>query len=265
MQKLSKRLQAVADFVTPGGCVADIGTDHAYLPIYLVQSGRCKKAIAMDIKKGPLARAQEHIAANHLEHLITTRLSDGLSALLPGEADRAVIAGMGGQTVIHILEAAVGLLPGLEELVLEPQSDIAGVRKYLREHRMYIDREDLVLDDGKYYPILHVVMQRPQAASDGQALRMQESLQGRLPQGICLQRLLDQYGECTVYGRHPRLPGLLERDARMARTALDAMAGSAKSGRHIQRMQELSQKLAMIRALREEVQCYEGCRTDQDP
>ena len=93
----------MASMVTTGGILADIGTDHAYVPIALVQRQKIKGAIAMDINEGPLARAQEHIRAARLEKYIQTRLSDGAEALLPNEADSILIAGMGGELILHIL------------------------------------------------------------------------------------------------------------------------------------------------------------------
>ena len=102
--QLSKRLRAVADFVTPQGRLADVGTDHAYVPICLMEEKKISGAIAMDIVDGPLQRARENIAAHHLETQIETRKSDGLEALRPGEVDTIVIAGMGGLLICRILE-----------------------------------------------------------------------------------------------------------------------------------------------------------------
>ena len=96
MVKLSKRMKAVASMVTPGNILADIGTDHGYVPIALVQRERIPKAIAMDINKGPLQRAKDNIVLYHMEEYIETRLSDGVEALLEGEVDTILIAGMGG-------------------------------------------------------------------------------------------------------------------------------------------------------------------------
>lgn len=214
MQKLSKRLQAAADFVTPGNRVADIGTDHGFLPVYLVQSGRCPAAAAMDLREGPLKRAQEHIEEAGLAGRIQVRLSDGMQMLSEGEADSVVIAGMGGLTVIQILSEGLNLLPGLKELVLGPQSDIAKVRRWLREHNIYIDKEDLVLETGKFYPVLHAVMQKPQMdeAYQKNRERMLGVLKKKLADELRIRQLLDQYGECPVFGKHPGLVKLLERD-----------------------------------------------------
>ena len=101
--QLSIRMQAVADMVTPGGRIADIGTDHGYVPIYLVEQNKTDHAIAMDVRKGPLARAGENIVRFGCSDRIETRLSDGLAMLKPGEADTVIIAGMGGLLSIRIL------------------------------------------------------------------------------------------------------------------------------------------------------------------
>ena len=94
--QLSKRLSAVAEFVTPGGCLVDVGTDHGYVPIALLEQKKISSAIAMDVNRGPLERAREHIAQYQMGDYIETRLSDGLHALRAGEGDSLLIAGMGG-------------------------------------------------------------------------------------------------------------------------------------------------------------------------
>lgn len=157
MAELSKRLQAVADLVTPGMRLADVGTDHAYIPIYLTQNGLVPSAIAMDINKGPLERADIHILEHGLDGKIVTRLSDGLVNLKMEEADTMIAAGMGGGLVIHILNEDPAKTRSLKELVLQPQSELAKVRRYLEEHRFRIVAEDMVEEDGKYYPMMKLV------------------------------------------------------------------------------------------------------------
>ena len=136
--QLSKRLRAVADFVTPQGRLADVGTDHAYVPICLMEEKKISGAIAMDIVDGPLQRARENIAAHHLETQIETRKSDGLEALRPGEVDTIVIAGMGGLLICRILEQGREVAATVPEWVLEPQSDTDKVRAYLLEQGYHI-------------------------------------------------------------------------------------------------------------------------------
>lgn len=155
--QISKRLQAVADMVTSGSWVADIGTDHAYIPIFLAENGIIPRAIAMDVNAGPLARARAHIEAHGLSEKIETRLSDGLTALAPGEADCIVIAGMGGPLTIRILTEGKDRLAGCRELILQPQSEIRLVRAYLEQKGWRIVREEMVCEDGKYYSMMRAV------------------------------------------------------------------------------------------------------------
>jgi len=131
--ELSKRLQAVADLVSDGLVVADVGTDHGYIPIYMLEIGKCSKALAMDVNHGPLLRAKEHIAEHGLEEMIETRLSDGVKELQVGECDAVVIAGMGGALTIKILEEGKEVFKNLTEFVLQPQSELYKVSEYLFE------------------------------------------------------------------------------------------------------------------------------------
>ena len=133
MMELSKRLQAVADLVTADYKLADIGTDHAYIPICLIQQKKIAEAVALDVNEGPLQRAEEHIRENGLEAEIETRLSNGFQALQPGEVRSAVIAGMGGGLVIRILTEGEEVVRKLEECILQPQSEIEKVRAFLLE------------------------------------------------------------------------------------------------------------------------------------
>lgn len=160
MIKISKRLHALADLITEGAVLADVGTDHGYIPIYLLQTGKIRRAFAMDIKKGPLMRAKEHAEAFGLGDYITLRLSDGVSALSKEEADSILIAGMGGGVMLHILEEGKEVIASAKELILQPQSEIERVREYLYQKEYLIDREEMVFEDGKYYPMMHVSLDR---------------------------------------------------------------------------------------------------------
>lgn len=155
--QLSERLQCVADMVSPGMVVADIGTDHGYVPICLVKTGRAPFAYAMDYREGPLQRAQNHIAAEGLSGKIETRLSDGFENLRKGEADTAVIAGMGGPLVVDILRDGKDVVEEMESLVLSPQSRICDVRQYILRAGYHIEREKCVFEGGKYYFVLKMV------------------------------------------------------------------------------------------------------------
>jgi len=160
--QLSQRLSSVASMVTAGNCLADVGTDHGYVPIYLYERNVISHAIAMDVNKGPLERATLHIAESGMKDAIETRLSDGLAALKPGEADSVVIAGMGGPLIIRILSAYPEVTASLKELILQPQSEIPEVRRWLYEQGYEIIEEHMVFEDGKYYPMFKAV-KNPQA------------------------------------------------------------------------------------------------------
>ncbi len=149
--QLSERMMCNAELVSSGNRLADVGTDHAYLPIYLLQTGKIPSAIAMDIKEGPLQRAREHIERFHLQDKIETRLSDGLCELLPDEAESVVIAGMGGMLVIQILKEAFARSFYPKELILQPQSDLPKVRTFLYHTGYRIIKETLLYEDGKVY------------------------------------------------------------------------------------------------------------------
>ena len=154
--RLSNRLSALASLVSKGHRLADIGTDHGYIPIYLCQTGIIPSAIAMDIGKGPLQQATAHIKQQGLSSRIRTRLSDGLTALQPGEADTILIAGMGGGLVMKILSQGTHALTGSEELILQPQSEIQ------REETVQVQVEDAfgpVLLQKKH-PVLKEWLQR---------------------------------------------------------------------------------------------------------
>lgn len=157
MIRLSDRLLALAEFVTPGHRLADIGTDHGYVPIYLTKSNTIPLAIAMDINEGPLKKAEEHIISHQLESRIKTRLSDGLEKLLPGEADTVLIAGMGGALMSRIIENGREVLKTVPELILQPQSEIARFRHFLHDNHYKIVRERMLIDDGKYYVMMKAV------------------------------------------------------------------------------------------------------------
>ena len=129
--QLSLRLSAVAGLVTRGNRLVDVGCDHGYLPVYLYQNQIIPKAIAMDVRKGPLSRAQEHIAQYGLGEYIETRLSDGLAALKEGEGDTLVIAGMGGPLMERILTDGEKVRESFLEMILQPQSDIPHFRRFL--------------------------------------------------------------------------------------------------------------------------------------
>lgn len=174
---ISERLSRLAGMVTEGSRLADVGTDHGYVPLCLYRQGRIPSAIAMDINKGPLERAKEHIREAGLENYIETRLSDGLEALKKGEADTVLIAGMGGSLTERILTDGRETLETVRELVLQPQSEIWKVRLHLCRNGWRIVWEDIVLDEGKYYPMFRAVKGEPDHYERAELLYGKSTLQ----------------------------------------------------------------------------------------
>ena len=163
--ELSKRLKAVADLLDVHNSVADIGCDHGFVSIFLIKSKKAKKCIAMDINQGPLERAEEHIAEEGLNTYIETRISDGAKELKfldqeqkdkELEVEAAILAGMGGRLTIKIIEESLEKFLAMKEFILQPQSEIWKVREYVEQIGCKIMKEDMVLEEGKFYPILKV-------------------------------------------------------------------------------------------------------------
>ena len=130
---LSKRMQMVAGMVSKGNVTADIGCDHGFVSIYLIEQEICPRVIAMDVNEGPLLRAKEHIAQRGLESSIDVRLSDGIDKLQDGEVESIIIAGMGGRLVMKILSSHMDRVKHLKEIILQPQSELHFVRQFIRK------------------------------------------------------------------------------------------------------------------------------------
>ena len=154
---ISGRLKKIAETVTPGFRVCDIGTDHGYVPIYLLRNNISPYVIACDLSEGALAKAMENREFFHLEDRMECRISDGFSALSPGEAQCAVIAGMGGILMKRILEEGAGFVSGLKEMVLSPHRDAQLVREYVESVGFSIVSEEILEDKKKKYIILKAV------------------------------------------------------------------------------------------------------------
>ncbi len=152
MSKLSLRLQTLADMIQPGSIVADIGTDHALLPAFLVQNQIITKAYACDIAVGPLDRAKALIQEQGLQDQITAILGGGLSKV-PEDADTAVIAGMGFDTIKMILEENLSKLYQFRHIILQANTGVEELRRWISDHHFTIIQERLV-KDGHFYTMI---------------------------------------------------------------------------------------------------------------
>ncbi len=153
--KLSKRLQAIENYVSENAIVADIGTDHGYIPVSLIENGKAKKVIATDISKGSLDKTVEFVKDLRLEDKIDTRLGDGLQVIKPYEVDTLIIAGMGGLLIMEILESNLKTLDSIVNFIFQPMVASRELRQYLVKNSFSILDEDLVYEDKKYYEIIY--------------------------------------------------------------------------------------------------------------
>lgn len=222
--ELSRRLQTIAHMVSEGNRLVDIGTDHGYIPIYLIQNGRIPWALAMDVGKGPLKRAIEHIQAYCLEEKTVCRLSNGFEKYKVGEADTAVIAGMGGDLMVKILSDGKDKLP--EELILQPQSEWFKVRQFLKKHGYFIEKEEMLKEDGKYYVVVK--------ARKGQG------------QGEELGTLEEWYGPYLLQEKHPVLKQYLEEMIRSYEAIIKKLADSQTDSAK-QRKEEIKLQLEQLK------------------
>lgn len=151
---LGKRLALCAAMVRQGSRLADIGTDHAYLPVWLTLRGRVAGAVAADVRPGPLSRAEENIRRYGAEGVVTARLSDGLDAVQPQEADDIVFAGMGGVLISRILLRTPWLKDPRKRLILQPMTSVEDLRRCLSELGFAVLREQAAQEDGHIYTVM---------------------------------------------------------------------------------------------------------------
>lgn len=228
--KLSPRLQALADFVIPGSIPADIGTDHAFLPIYLVSEGKCPQAIASDLNPGPYKIARETVTGAGLAAQIDVRRADGITGLKPGEADSLIIAGMGGGTIREILKAAPGVLAKVNRLVLQPMVDGGALRLWLAGQGWYPVDEVLVEDEGRIYEVMAVE---------------------RMSAPPVLEPLILELGPRLIEKKDPLLVSFVEK---IISAYTEILSGLAKSHSDSARAKEKEIKLK-VQAIKEVLSC----------
>lgn len=161
IMNLSERLMTIAKFIPECKCLADIGTDHGYIPIYSILNKVCETAIAGDIKKGPVEIAKKNIKSYGLQDKIETRIGSGLSVLKKGEADVILIAGMGGNLISDIIEENIEIASSADCLILQPVQYPEELRKYLAKANFYIIDEELANEGSKYYHIIKAIKGSP--------------------------------------------------------------------------------------------------------
>lgn len=227
---LSERMLRTAAMVSRGHRTADVGCDHAYTSIYLVEQAIAPRVVAMDVNAGPLWRAKENVERFDMTEQISLRLSDGLAALLPGEVDTILIAGMGGPLMERILSAHPETVAKGKELVLQPQSEIASFRRFLHRTGFRIAQEDMLFEEGKYYVILRAEHGREQGWTEEEY----------------------QYGKRLKKEAYPVLREFLAQERRKAEEVLAGLelAGTERAGR---RKEEVAHRLEVNRKMAEKL------------
>ncbi|MDE6748035.1 MAG: class I SAM-dependent methyltransferase [Lachnospiraceae bacterium] len=225
---LSDRLQAIADMVTVGNRVCDVGCDHGFVPIYLIGQGISPKVIAMDVNEGPIKRAIEHIQEYGAGAYIETRLSDGLRSFREGEADSLICAGMGGRLMMRILQEDEAKTASFKEMILQPQSELQQFRCFLRCQGYLIVEENMIEEDGKFYPIM-------------KAVKGEKEDQNEL---IWWQQMEDRYGAILLQKKSIVLYRYLEKEKRTYEEILKKLNGYVDNdARNNSRYEEVEKKL----------------------
>ena len=246
--ELSKRLFMTASMVERGSIVADVGCDHGYTAIYLVQNGICPRVLAMDVNEGPLARAREHIREAGLSAYIETRLSDGLSAMQwvkeetgpdggadhgrRPEADTLLMAGIGGRLAARILEDATQKLFRMRTVIVQPQSELWLVRRTFKRLGYRIAAEDMVKEDGKFYTALLARNTRMTGSGEEGPAAVYDTEAPAMPQDLSLSEEVwrdagERYGYPLIVSRHPVLLEYLEDSVRKNGAAREAILAGA--------------------------------------
>lgn len=197
---ISRRLLACAGLLHPCETVADVGTDHGYLPIYLLQNGLCRRVIASDLREKPLAIARQNAARWGTEDRTAFVHTDGLAGFHPGSFDALVCAGMGGDCIAGILDAAPWLREGDYELILQPQSSGNDLRRYLGRNGWRIEREVLVRDGGFLYAAMRVRFGGGRELTPGEQFVSPALLQEKSPELAEYQQRLIRSLRATVAG-----------------------------------------------------------------
>ena len=226
--KLSKRLDALARLVPNGTRVVDIGCDHGLLPCFLAQEGISPFVIGVDVHKGPFETARRAVEASALEDCVDVRFGDGLLPVEPGEADTAILAGIGGGTIRDILEQSPLVVEKLRRLILQPMTGEDIVRRWLTSHGWSIIAEDIIAEDGRLYQII--------AAEKGQAEK--------------LNYIEASYGPLLIEKRHELLPELLQKDMAAVQDIITQLAKSQSGDSKVKHL-EFQEKFAKMKELKE--------------
>lgn len=228
---LSKRMEAVVNMISPQSfTIADVGCDHAYVSIAIMQRAMAEKVIAMDVRTGPLDIAGKNVAQAGYLGEIDIRLGDGLERLNPGEADTIIIAGMGGLLMKGILERGLHIIMYEKKrpvLILQPQSDLREVRMFLYRYAYHIVCETMLEEDGKYY----TVMKAEPVATDVNSAITEDGTYD-MPEARMMVKEEPYtevewiYGRCNLQNKSDTLFVFLQKEQKMLQQIMDKVEAS---------------------------------------
>jgi tRNA (adenine22-N1)-methyltransferase len=235
MVPVSKRMKKIADMVSAKR-VADIGCDHGFVSIYLIKEKNVDHVFAMDINDGPLKRAHEHVNDYGMSERIDVIKSDGAKALEPGDADGAVIAGMGGRLTERIISDSIEVFQKMDEMILSPQSEIDHVRSFLVQNGFEIIDEDMVYDESKFYVII-------KCSYDADFTRQINDVQAL-------------YGPVLIKKKHPVLIDYLKDRLVKLEDIIERIdtGSELKTGKNNTRADEVNGEIELIRGLLDKIQ-----------
>lgn len=232
--ELSKRLQGVVNLMPPAHTICDVGCDHGYVAITFIKKGIAQKVIAMDVNKGPLEQAKRNASLFGVTEALDFRLSDGLCKVSPGEADAFLCAGMGGRLMIHIMTEGREVMNRMKGAVLQPQSELSLVRRYIYEIGWHIVKEDMVFEEdgeesgqGKYYPMMYI-----------------EPGKEEMPDDISLT-----YGPLLLQDRHPVLMQYLQYSLGIKKELMERLENQAVSEQALVRLKKLTKEITIIKEI----------------
>ncbi|MBZ4652924.1 MAG: hypothetical protein JG781_262 [Peptococcaceae bacterium] len=228
MLNLSQRLLTLARLVPQGSRVADIGTDHAFLPCYLVKEGIASFVIGVDVHEGPYQAACRTVEAYKAKEQVEIRRGDGLTVIEPGEVDVVIIAGMGGSTSRDILEISPQVVETLKKMIFQPMNGADAVRRWLSEHSWVITGEDIIYEDKRFFVVV--------AAEKGEKTPLTEEE--------------IQYGPLLIKNRHPLLREVLQKDIEAMQEILRQLAKSQNQESKV-KVHEFTRRIQMAKGLQE--------------
>lgn len=228
---ISKRLEFIANHIDKCESIIDVGTDHGYIPIYVVKKGLCNKAIASDINKDPVKKAQLNVALEGLSKKIDVRLGGGLQTVDIKEVEGVVIAGMGGNLIRDILEHDKRKLPFYKFLILQPAQNPEVLREYLYNNGYEILGEDLCFDEGIYYELFKV--------------------RKNSKENMKLDPIYYEFSPTLLKDKHPLMIGYLQEKEEKYNRILSFIKEDSESA--IRRKKEVQDKLKEIKRFIEEV------------